>query len=155
MNSVTVYIIKIIAIVSASALCEALTDVQMTKTIRFVCGLCICITVFSFLSFKGEDVFDFSTKDYKSAGFSLSYTYEERLSTELEKQISSNIYENFGIMPEEVCINISIENENVQVREIDVVFSENVSESVMQSVSNHLRLLFGAETKTSGRIKEK
>ncbi|MCR5353483.1 MAG: hypothetical protein K6D98_04185 [Clostridiales bacterium] len=154
MNSVSVYIIKIITVAFASVLCEALTDFQMTKAVKFVCGMCICVTIFSFLSFQGEDVFDISFPASESDEIKISDVYKEKLTRELENQISADIYENFGIMPDSVCINISMENETVTVQGIDVSFAKALSDAQQQSISDRMRDLFGAKVTFIGRKTE-
>ena len=150
MNSVSVYIIKIITVAFASVLCEALTDSRMANAVRFVCGICICVTIFSFLSFQGGDVFDipFPVSDISVAEG--TDVYKEKLSSELENQISADIYENFGIMPDSVCINISMENESVTVKRIDVLFAQALSEAQKKGISDRVRDLFGVSVNFIG-----
>ncbi|MBP5245245.1 MAG: hypothetical protein J6036_02175, partial [Clostridia bacterium] len=78
----------------------------------------------------------------------------EKLTRELENQISADIYENFGIMPDSVCINISMENETVTVQGIDVSFAKALSDAQQQSISDRMRDRFGAKVTFIGRKTE-
>lgn len=128
------------------------------RTLKTVCSLCVCVTVFSFFGGNADGTLSevFDALESLSSAHTSSSTYDasperallEKTRTALEDEVKKEIFENCGINPTRLCISFSVERENgstaVSVSSVEVQFDPDADEQARQKAEALLYERFAA-----------
>lgn len=147
---------QLFLICAASFLCEILTENTHTSSskgiqaaLKTVCALCVCVTFFSIFGDSGsleanlssafERVPNTADTAPSNDADSLSAVIE-RTETVLEERISDAVFEKYGIKPESVCIDLTVNRKDegiiVSAAGISLSFGEECSPETKDSAKD-------------------
>ena len=158
MDSLKQFFITIFVICILSAICNILTELSpgtSSSALKLICGLSLLVTVASavFSGCKSIET-DFTAERIGIMPYTDNYTeaYSESIiidktEKQLEKDISSAIFEKYGIKAEDVSIDFSTEKKDgkteVSIKNASIRFQENQNQSSIAESLAYLEEMFG------------
>ena len=158
---------RLFIVCAAAALCDILAENTFVSggkgtsaAVKTVCALCVCASVFSFFG-NVRGALDSSVFDgLNSAAFSALAADREKTDTSQsvlpliertkvlsEKRIADIVFQKYGIIPTNVCIDLTVNQPNdpttVDVPGISLSFDESVPENVCADIQNDVETQLG------------
>lgn len=166
MTGIKEYFTALFIVCVICTVCDLLSDFAspgLSRALRLVCSLALLFTVFSCvlsgckdISYSRISVNDFAKSEHESRELS-ERNFIESTRTELESNLSSAIYEKFGIKPDTVRIEFSTDKKDgvteVSVSSAMIVFPNTTDEFTVSAADAFADTLFGTDviTKTNRR----
>ena len=153
------YFITLFLVCVLCALCDIVsgfTSEGLTRALKLVCSLTLLLAVFpsAFSGCGKDDLQALTTKltDFNAAKFSDTNTDSviiEKSKNELENNVSLAIYEKFGIKPDSVSIEFTVDKKenatDVSVASINVQMPKNTDKAIISAVNLFINELFGTD----------
>ena len=159
-------ILSIATVAAAAIMCEVISgssksSKSIERAVKLVCGLCICISVFSvFISGFGEisktetvmpDTEGISSCSdvYGSDGYIINNTKKD-----LERRLSDNIFAKYGIKPISVSIQFNIKKSDceteVNISDALIILPSSSGEEDRQKVKSYSEQALGCDVSVKG-----
>lgn len=156
------YFISLFLVCILCALCDIISGFAsegLTRALKLVCSLTLLLTVFP-TAFSGCNKSNFNNIKAKLSEFDTSISSEitadsmiiENSEKELENNLSLAIYEKFGIKPDSVSIEFTVEEKDgaidISVAKINVKMPKNTDKATVSAVTIFANELFGIGTQS-------
>ncbi len=158
---------RLFFVCAAALLCEVLSENTQSSSgkglsaaIKTVCALCVCVSVFSFFgNITGKGNFDISTffalpevsEEQVTSGTENFSLLLEKTKAELETQIKNAVSDKYGINPDAVRIDLTVNKKNsgteVTLSSVSLSFGEETPEELRNTAQSYVNgLLFGSSS---------
>ncbi len=160
MPDFSAYFCRLFLICAAVLICELLcehTGKGIKAALKVVCGLCVCLTVFSFFENSFLPATDFhadallpESSETLSANANLEPLLK-RTAKQIEAEIGTAVFEKYGIKPVSLCIDWTVTEKDAEteigIAAFSVEFASGVSIENQNAVKDYINtLLCGAYT---------
>lgn len=152
MNFFSSYIGLVLTIGICAFICETLcgcfaNSMTVSRTVGIITSLCVFISIIlpicTALNKLGFDNFSIR-EDNKATATSYDSLYD-LAENRLENQISQSIYEELGIMPASISIELNVDEEYLNIQNVSVVL-EKGDFTDEPKISKYLKSMFGSQT---------
>ena len=158
MNSLKQFFLTLFVICILSAICHILSELSPGKSssaLKLICGLSLLATFASAIFSGSKNInTDFAVTSTDNTHYTDNYTSEyyeslliDKTEEQLEKEISSVIFEKYGIKADDVSIDFSTEKKDgkteVSIRNASISFYENQEQSSIAESLIYLEEMFG------------
>lgn len=147
------YFCRLFLICAAVLICELLcehTGKGIKAALKVVCGLCVCLTVFSFFGNSFFPTTDFHAdallpeKNVLPAQANFEPLLE-RTAKQIEAEIGTAVFEKYGIKPVSLCIDWTVTEKDAEteigIAAFSVEFASGVSEESQNAVKDYINTL--------------
>lgn len=153
-------IYEIIAISAVALISDVFLEQKnpsLLKAVKLICSLCITLCIFTqfFMAGTSENLNISFSNVYNGSDNTDTYNSDifiNQTERELSKKVADDIFSHFGINPEQVSIDLSVQytkNEpSVSLQQITVSFGCTLSEDLYNSILNHLSSITGIDKNT-------
>lgn len=160
------YVTKLFYICTGAVICDLICGSSSfskgnKEVVKTVCSLCVCLTVFSFF-LPADDLLDKAQKMLEQAesvyvdtdAIKSQNTVIENTRINLEKELSSAIFRDYGIKPISVSIDFSVKKQE-SITDVTVVSGEIVmpcetQQNVLSSVKIYSENILGCNVSVKG-----
>lgn len=147
------YFCRLFLICAAVLICELLcehTGKGIRAALKVVCGLCVCLTVFSFFGNSFLPTTDFHADALlpKKNVLPAQANFEpllERMAKQIEAKIDTAVFEKYGIKPISLCIDWTVTEKDAEteigIAAFSVEFASGVSIENQNAVKDYINTL--------------